>query len=95
MSGQAFFTGIPQNFRNAKQQQDNTKHDLNGDDDPHDAPGLLATQRQVVNLRQVHDHADVDEGRCEQVRDRYRVHGNGKAFADAVGAYQAIAEFLE
>src|SRR5690606_4350202 len=63
-----------------------------GDDDAHERAGLAAAERQPVDLREMHDHADVDERRREQVRDRHRVEGDGDALRDAPGADHAIRD---
>ena len=41
----------------------------------------------------MHDHAHVDERRCEQIGNRHGVEGHGDAFADAVRSHQLVADF--
>ncbi len=62
-----------------------------GDDHTDQGPGLPVTDWQVVDAGQMHNHADVDECRREQVCHWNRVEGDRDTFADAIGAHELFA----
>ncbi len=62
-------------------------------DDLDERTGLALRQWQVVDARQVSDHADIDERRGEQIGDRDRIQGNRDTLTDAISLNEAITEF--